>query len=168
WPAARLAALGAPPGCQRRAGLEAERLASRACRELEPRLSPRVRGGILVPRDHQAHNRALVRALLRACERSGVHLLPTRVRRVLTGGGRVAGALLADGERLAAGAARRAARFRAWGGRGRGRGAARGGDARPRGRLLVGRGRWAGRGRAAAGAARQGPARPPRRAGGAA
>jgi len=98
-----LAALADLAGFQRRAGLEAERLASRACRELEPRLSPRVRGGILVPGDHQVDNRALVRALLRACERSGVHLLPARVRRVLTGGGRVAGALLADGERLAAG-----------------------------------------------------------------
>jgi glycine oxidase len=88
---------------QRRAGLEAERLGSRACRELEPRLSPRVRAGILVPGDHQVDNRALVRALLRACEHTGVGLLPARVARVLVEGGRVTGVALADGGRLAGG-----------------------------------------------------------------
>src|SRR4029453_911372 len=83
--------------------LEAERLGSRACRELEPRLSPSVRGGILVPGDHQVDNRALVRALLRACERTGVGVLPGRVARVLVEGERVTGVALADGGTVTAG-----------------------------------------------------------------
>lgn len=57
---------------QRTLGLEVERLPSRDCRSLEPQLSPRVRGGILVNGDHQVDNRRVVAALLVACERAGV------------------------------------------------------------------------------------------------
>lgn len=55
-------------------GLPVERLRASECRELEPSLSPRVRGGVVVDGDHQVDNRALVRALQAACTRAGVNL----------------------------------------------------------------------------------------------
>ena len=57
---------------QRSLGLDVERLRSRECRTLEPQLSPRVRGGVLVSGDHQVDNRRLVTALMEACRRVGV------------------------------------------------------------------------------------------------
>jgi len=80
------------------------------CRNLEALLSPRIRGGILVPGDHQADPRRLVRALLSACERLGVTLVHDRVVAVVNDGERVTGVtcsksdLLADQVVLAAGA----------------------------------------------------------------
>ena len=61
------------------------------CRRLEPLLSPRIRGGILVPGDHQADPRRLVRALAKACQRAGVTLVDDHVDRVLTDADRVRG-----------------------------------------------------------------------------
>src|SRR5207237_1195337 len=63
---------------QRSLGLDVERLRGSECRRLEPLLSPRVRGGVLVPGDHQVDNRRLVSALLTACERAGVKLVNDR------------------------------------------------------------------------------------------
>lgn len=60
-------------------GLDVERLRSRECRALEPRLSPRVRGGVLARGDHQVDNRRLVAALLAACRRAGVRVERRRV-----------------------------------------------------------------------------------------
>jgi glycine oxidase len=48
-------------------GLDAEWLSGRRCREREPGLSPRVRGGIAAP-DHSVDPRAVVRALEAACD----------------------------------------------------------------------------------------------------
>jgi glycine oxidase len=59
---------------QQTLGLGVERLRARDCRSLEPQLSPRVRGGLLVPGDHQVDNRRVVAALLVACERAGVRV----------------------------------------------------------------------------------------------
>src|SRR4029453_7637029 len=56
---------------QRGAGLEVQRLRSRECRQLEPGLHPSIRGGVLAAGDHQVDHRALVLALLGACERAG-------------------------------------------------------------------------------------------------
>ena len=56
-------------------GLPSRWLAPRECRALEPGLSPRVRGAIHAPRDHQADPVATVRALAVACQRAGVELL---------------------------------------------------------------------------------------------
>jgi glycine oxidase len=53
--------------------LDVRRLSSRECRDLEPRLSPSVRGGIFAAGDMQVDPRALVASLLVACERAGVH-----------------------------------------------------------------------------------------------
>jgi glycine oxidase len=84
-------------------GLEVERLRSRECRSLEPGLAPGVRGGVLVPGDHQVDNRALVGALLAAAARAGVVLRPATARGLRVAGGRVRGLVLDGGEALAAG-----------------------------------------------------------------
>jgi glycine oxidase len=88
---------------QLRCGLEVERLRSRECRQLEPGLHPGIRGGVLAPGDHQVDNRALVQALLAACERAGVRMVPGRVAELATDGDRVTGVALSDGGPLAAG-----------------------------------------------------------------
>jgi glycine oxidase len=90
---------------QLRCGLEVERLRSRECRQLEPGLAPSIRGGVLAPGDHQVDNRALVEALLVACQRADVRLVEGRVAELAVEGDRVTGVVLGDGERLAAGAA---------------------------------------------------------------
>jgi glycine oxidase len=89
---------------QLRCGLEVERLRSRECRQLEPGLHPGIRGGVLAAGDHQVDNRALVEALLAACERAGVRMVAGRVTELAAEGDRVTGVVLGDGERLAAGA----------------------------------------------------------------
>jgi glycine oxidase len=90
---------------QLRCGLQVERLRSRECRQLEPGLAPGIRGGVFAPGDHQVDNRALVEALLVACQRADVRLVEGRVAELAVEGDRVTGVVLADGERLAAGAA---------------------------------------------------------------
>jgi glycine oxidase len=70
---------------QRQLGLPVERLGSAACRDLEPALTPRVRGGALVAGDHQVEPRALARALLRACEDAGVEVVRRRATSVRPG-----------------------------------------------------------------------------------
>jgi glycine oxidase len=70
---------------QRAHGLEAEWLSGRRCREREPGLSPRVRGGIAA-RDHSVDPRAVVRALRVVAEAEGAELLRAEAREVLDGG----------------------------------------------------------------------------------
>jgi glycine oxidase len=77
-------------------GLTAHRRSASECRRLVPALSPTLRGGIEVPGDHQVDNRALLRALLGACRRSGVTFVESSVRAVAAGPVLV----LADGDRL--------------------------------------------------------------------
>ena len=88
---------------QLRCGLEVERLRSRECRQLEPGLAPSIRGGVLAPGDHQVDNRALVEALLAACQRAGVRPVEARATGLTVEGDRVTGVVLAGGERLTAG-----------------------------------------------------------------
>jgi glycine oxidase len=59
---------------QQSLGLDVRWLGGRECRRLEPRLAPRVPGGILAPHEHQVEPRAVVRALVRATEAAGVEL----------------------------------------------------------------------------------------------
>jgi glycine oxidase len=80
---------------QLRCGLEVERLRSRECRQLEPGLAPSIRGGVLASGDHQVDNRALVEALLVACQRAGVRMVPGRVAELTVTGDRVTGVVLA-------------------------------------------------------------------------
>jgi glycine oxidase len=90
---------------QKRLGLSVERLRGRDCRELEPALSPRVRGGILVEGDHQVDNRALVDALRTACTASRVDLDHARVASIATDPeGRCRGVVTTEGRTTAAGA----------------------------------------------------------------
>jgi glycine oxidase len=65
---------------QAKLGLEVTRLRSREARALEPALSPRIRGALIVTGDHSVDNRALVRALRAACAAAGVELRPEAVR----------------------------------------------------------------------------------------
>jgi glycine oxidase len=88
---------------QVRCGLEVERLRSRDCRQLEPGLAPSIRGGVLAAGDHQVDNRALVQALLAACQRAGVRMVTGRVAELATSGDRVTGVVLEAGDTLAAG-----------------------------------------------------------------
>lgn len=88
---------------QSKLGLEAERLGSRELRRLEPGLSPRVRGGVLVDGDHQVDNRALLPALRAAATRAGATVTHGRVAQVTTAEGRVVGVRLTDGAELACG-----------------------------------------------------------------
>jgi glycine oxidase len=88
---------------QRGLGLDVERLRGRECRQLEPGLAPGIRGGILASGDHQADNRALVAALLVACERAGVRHLARRVAAVRVQHERAVGVVLAGGQPLDAG-----------------------------------------------------------------
>lgn len=83
---------------QRGLGLQVERLRGRECRQLEPGLAPSVRGGIMAAGDHQVDNRALVAALLAACDRAGVRRRSGSVAAVRVERDRVRGVVLAGGE----------------------------------------------------------------------
>ena len=85
-------------------GLPSRWVGPRECRSLEPGLSPRVRGAIHAPRDHQADPAATVRALAAACRGAGVELREhVEVAALVRSGGRVTGVGTATAE-VAAGA----------------------------------------------------------------
>lgn len=88
---------------QRRLGLDVERLDRTACRDREPLLSPRVRGGVAVGGDHAIDNRRLVETLRVAVEKAGkIDLVTDEVTRVVVEDGAVAGVHTAGGERIEA------------------------------------------------------------------
>lgn len=89
---------------RQRLGLQVQRLTGREVRTLEPGLSPRIRGGLLVEGDHQVDNRALVEALLAGCTNSGVQVRRATARDVVIAGDRVSGVRLDDGSVLLASA----------------------------------------------------------------
>lgn len=71
-------------------GLPARRLTGRETRQIEPYLSPRIIGGLLVETDHQVNSRKLVPALAAACRCLGVELVEnTAVKTVERSGGRI-------------------------------------------------------------------------------
>ncbi len=85
-------------------GLEASRLSASDCRELLPVLSPAVRGGALMPGDHQVDNRELVLSLIEGCVGSGVKLTRDRVVSVrIDRKGGATGVLTDSGELFMAG-----------------------------------------------------------------
>lgn len=87
----------------REEGFEGEWLDRRSLRELEPSLTPEVRGGLLLTHDGTVDNRALTAALAEAAERAGCELrIGPSVERVDSAGGAVAGVRLDDGEKLPA------------------------------------------------------------------
>lgn len=81
---------------QKQLGLPVERLTGRECRELEPSLTPGIRGGVRVEGDHQVDPRLLVEALLEALARAGARIERRPVEAILTDGSRCLGARLAE------------------------------------------------------------------------
>lgn len=84
-----------------RLGLEVDKLNAGECRELEPALSPRVRGGLWSADDNRIDARRLTSALLEAARRAGVVLVASRVSRVDIGDRGLRGVVLVDGTQLA-------------------------------------------------------------------
>jgi glycine oxidase len=84
-------------------GLDPEAMTASGCRELEPLLSPAIRGGVLARSDASIDNRKLGRALLEAAANSGALILRRRVEEIVVEGGRARGVILEGGMRLEAG-----------------------------------------------------------------
>ena len=82
---------------RRSAGLDARELDSRACRQLEPFLTPDVHGGVLFPGDLSVDNRRYAAALREAARMVKVRTVRDRVLEVRSRDGRVLGVRLADG-----------------------------------------------------------------------
>lgn len=82
-------------------GLDVVAMTSRECRVLEPRLSPRIRGGLLAEGDRQIDPRRLLTALIVGCERGGVSVVREAATLALDGD-RVTGVTTPDGSRLVA------------------------------------------------------------------
>jgi glycine oxidase len=88
---------------QRSLDLEAQWLAPRRCRELEPGLTPSSNGGVLVPGEASIDPRRLVKALAAALAAAGGELRTgCEVRAGIFEGERLAGVLTAAGEELRA------------------------------------------------------------------
>jgi glycine oxidase len=87
---------------QEQLDLPVARLRSRECRELEPMLSPRIRGGVRVDTESSVDPRAVCTALLAACDDAGVDLVRDRLREVVGDGSRVTGVRLESGAHVAA------------------------------------------------------------------
>jgi glycine oxidase len=82
---------------RRSAGLDAEELDSRACRKLEPFLTPDVHGGVLFAGDWSVDNRRYTAALREAMTAAKVRVVGDRVTGVLVQDARARGVRLADG-----------------------------------------------------------------------
>jgi glycine oxidase len=84
-------------------GLSVRWLGGRECRRLEPRLSPRVPGGILAAQDHQVEPRSVTRALREALASAGGELRTgVEVRELSIDAGRARGVVTVDGTQLRA------------------------------------------------------------------
>jgi len=82
---------------QRSLHLDVEVMSAKECRQMEPLLSPQVRGGLHVKGDHSVDNRRVLGCLLEACRRAGVEVRRSRVSSLRTAAGRVTGVQLTDG-----------------------------------------------------------------------
>ena len=82
---------------RRSAGLDAEELDSRACRKLEPFLTPDVHGGVLFADDWSVDNRRYAAALREAARAAKVRCVQDRVLEVRVRDGQARGVRLADG-----------------------------------------------------------------------
>jgi glycine oxidase len=82
---------------RRSAGLHAEELDSRACRTLEPFLTPDVHGGVLFADDWSVDNRRYAAALREAARRAKVRCVQDRVLAVQVRDGKARGVRLAEG-----------------------------------------------------------------------
>jgi glycine oxidase len=91
------AALARLTAFRRSAGLEAQELDARACRDLEPFLAPDVRAGVLFPGDWSVNNRRYAAALREAMRMVKVRTMRDRVLEVRIAGVRARGVRLAGG-----------------------------------------------------------------------
>ncbi len=91
------AALARLTAFRRSVGLEAEELDGRACRKLEPFLTPDVHGGVLFAGDWSVDNRRYAAALREAARAAKVRMVRDRVVRVRVGDGQARGVRLAGG-----------------------------------------------------------------------
>ncbi len=91
-----LAALNRLTAFRRSAGLDATELDSRACRTLEPFLTPDVHGGVLFAGDWSVDNRRYAAALREAAAAAKVRVVRDRVTGVRVRDGRISGARLTD------------------------------------------------------------------------
>jgi glycine oxidase len=82
---------------RRSAGLDAEELDSRACRQLEPFLTPDVHGGVLFAGDWSVDNRRYAAALAEAARSAKVRFMRDRVAEVRVRDGQARGVRLAAG-----------------------------------------------------------------------
>lgn len=87
---------------QQKLGLEVERLRAHETRDLEPGLSPAIRGAILAPNDHQVDPPQLLAALRIACVDAGVELRDEPVAEIVTEGDRAVGVQTTGGDELGA------------------------------------------------------------------
>ena len=83
-------------------GLESDWMGARACRRLEPGLSPDVAGGYVAPGEGEVDPRRVTTALRSACERAGVRMRAGSVASVRLSDGGVRGVELGDGTAIAA------------------------------------------------------------------
>jgi glycine oxidase len=88
---------------RRSAGLDAEELDGRACRQLEEFLAPDVHGGVLFRGDWSVDNRRYAAALRQAMTAAGARTVPGRVREVRFRDGRACGVGLAGGGEIGSG-----------------------------------------------------------------
>ncbi|HZP56901.1 MAG TPA: glycine oxidase ThiO [Dehalococcoidia bacterium] len=87
---------------QREMGFDATPLDGSACREIEPRLSERVAGGVFSPSEGSVSNQLVALALERAAVAHGAHIVQRApVTRFLRAGGRISG-VIAGGDRYQA------------------------------------------------------------------
>ena len=90
---------------RRSLGLDVRRLRPSAARELEPALAPTLRAALEAPGDHSVDPRPVLRALRDACVAAGVRIREHSPLASLDHDGRrLQAVVLADGERLSAGA----------------------------------------------------------------
>ena len=90
---------------RRSLGLDVRPLRPSAARELEPALAPTLRAALEAPGDHSVDPRPVLAALREACRAAGVKVREhAPLARLDHDGTRLGAAVLADGERVSAGA----------------------------------------------------------------
>ncbi|MEZ4462504.1 MAG: glycine oxidase ThiO [bacterium] len=94
-----LAAIDHTLSYRKEVGLPVVRMSSEECRDMEPRVSPRVHGGLYFPEDHQVDATLLVQALVQAfVKHGGVLCEGKQVQRLNVVDNGVQGVTLSDGE----------------------------------------------------------------------
>ena len=83
-------------------GVKLQWLSASECREMEPALSSRIRGGVFSPHDHQVDNRLLANALRQAFVKAGGRLVEDSEARLIESNQRIVGIETAAEEMISA------------------------------------------------------------------